>query len=59
MVSPLELTRLGVIERFQKLGSLKYILIAGLVSLVLGELKLYAIIATIVCKTRSIQIPIL
>jgi hypothetical protein len=41
MVSPVELTKLGVIARFQKLGSLRYVLIAGLLSLVLGGIEIH------------------
>jgi hypothetical protein len=46
LVSPVELTKLGVIERFQKLGLLRYILIASLVFLVFGESKFFGIINT-------------
>jgi hypothetical protein len=40
MVSPVELTKLGVKARLQRLGSLKYILIVGLLALVIGGIEI-------------------
>jgi hypothetical protein len=40
MVNPLELTKLGVKARFQKLGSLKYFVIAGLIFLVFAGIEM-------------------
>lgn len=40
MASPVELTKLGLKARLRNLGSLKYILIAGLLALVLGGIEI-------------------
>src|SRR6266404_1175630 len=40
MVNPVELTKLGVKARLQRLGSLKYILIGALLALVLGAIEI-------------------